>query len=253
MRWFAETMSGIGWGLTLAWCVFCPTASGAQEAPAQGEPPVLFLHTEYLPYAGKKPGELPFRLGREIVRQAVLMAARDELGWTTRDETLQEAVPTQAGVVHLLVTERAHTKGKWNVKLIRHEGGEVLWEKTYDFLSDCGKTYGDIIPQLEADTHGELLAGLRSGGLAGAKPTRRNPSPPSPELEEQLGKVDIVTQFGAVRAAHAAIARQGETPEWLGVLARGYANLALLTDHLQDRTSGQRDRGPSQGQASHGS
>ena len=44
-------------------------------------------------------------------------------------------------------------------------------------------------------------------------------------------KRSMLSQFAAVRAAHQAIASQGESPAWLGVLARGYGNLALLTNH----------------------
>ena len=45
------------------------------------------------------------------MRQAVLIAARDELGCATRDETLLEALPTQADVLHLLATElRQHDR-----------------------------------------------------------------------------------------------------------------------------------------------
>ena len=79
-------------------------------------------------------------------------------------------------------------------------------------------------------TRGAFLEGL-CGGPGGAKPAASEPALPGPEVEQLLGQPDCVAQFGAVRAAHEAIAAHGETPEWLGVLVRGYANLALLTQH----------------------
>ena len=46
-----------------------------------------------------------YRLGREIVRQAVLLAARDELGLATCDATLKETPPTDAKVIELQLVE----------------------------------------------------------------------------------------------------------------------------------------------------
>ena len=86
--------------------------------------------------------------------------------------------------------------------------------------------YGDIIPQLEADSRGVFLDALRAAGFQGEKPQLRTPQPPDEAIEDLLGKVDFVAQYGAVRAAHQAISAHGETPEWLGDLVRGYANLA---------------------------
>lgn len=221
----------VGWGLLWCGCVMWATAVCAQSDEAANAPEVVYLHTEYLPYADGQPDILPYRLGREIMRQAVLIAARDELGCATRDATLMETAPTEVNALHLRATERARTTGKWRLSLARLDQGGAAWEKTYDFVVHGGKIYADIIPKIEADTRSELVNALRSAGVAGAKPARRNPQPPGPEIEQLLNSVDIVAQFGAVRTAHAAIARHGETPEWLGVLVRGYANLSLLTAH----------------------
>ena len=221
----------MGWGLLLVGCAMWAGRASAQEKGTAAQPQLLYLHTEYLPYKAEQPDMLPYRLGREIMRQAVLVAARDELGCVTCDETLMEAVPTQANVLHLLVTERAKTTGKWQVKLTKSDKGDTVWEKTFDFLAHGGKIYADFIPKIEAETRSTLVEALRTAGVKGTKPARKAPMPPGPEIEQALNAVDIVAQFGAVRAAHAAIAREGETPEWLGVLVRGYANLAMLTRH----------------------
>ena len=67
--------------------------------------------------------------------------------------------------------------------------------------------------------------------MAGSKPASGSAAPPGAEVEALLRQPDCVAQYSVVRAAHQALAEHGETTEWLGVLVRGYANLALLTRH----------------------
>ncbi|MHB8972267.1 MAG: tetratricopeptide repeat protein [Pirellulaceae bacterium] len=233
-RW---ALTGLGWGLTLA-CVICGSLNTlATEDVAEVKPQVLYLRTEFIPYQKAVDKGIPYRLGREIIRQAILLAGRDELGLATCDETLQETVPKSAQVIQLMPMERADLNGKWNVKLIPYDTQGPPWEKTYDYVPDGVLMYADMLPKLEADSRGALLDALRAAGFQGAKPPLQDPQQPGNEIEELLGKVDFVAQFGAVRAAHQAIALHGETPEWLGVLVRGYANLALLTEHHWNATT----------------
>src|SRR4029079_9211250 len=103
-------------------CVAGCTGSKA-SAPAV-TPKVLYLHTEFLPYKQNADKDLSTRLSREIVRQALLVAARDGLGLQTCDETLQETPPEGVEIAHLLLTERSSTKGKWQVKLSKFVEGE---------------------------------------------------------------------------------------------------------------------------------
>src|SRR5436190_666220 len=56
-------------------------------------PAIVCLHTEFLPWRFED--EVKFRLMRELGRQALLIAARDELGLATRDETLGEVFPEE--------------------------------------------------------------------------------------------------------------------------------------------------------------
>ncbi len=114
-----------------------------------------------------------------------------------------EAVPTQANVLHLLASERAKTTGKWQLKLTESDKDDTVWEKSYDFLAHGGKIYADFIPKIEAETRSTLVEALRTAGVKGTKPARKAPTPPGPEIEQALNAVDVVAQFGAVRAAHA--------------------------------------------------
>ena len=230
MEFVRRIRSALVWCGCVVWIIptLVQTSVGSDTAT---QPLVVYLHTEYLPYSPQEADVLPYRLGREIMRQAVLIAARDELGCVTRDETLLETAPTQVHTLHLLATERAHMTGQWQLMLKRMEQGSTVWEKTYDFLPHGGKIYADIIPKIETDTRSALVEALRAAGVTGAKPTGKKPTAPGPEVEQLLNTVDIVAQFGAIRVAHTAIAQHGESPEWLGVLVRGYANLSMLTTH----------------------
>ncbi len=249
-----------GWCLALVGCTWCsgivecswastpqlvsilPAAepedgvSSRQEAPAAANE-VFFLRTEFLPYEKTVDKGIEYRLGREIIRQAVLLSARDELGVATCDETLQETPPKTARLVRLTPIERADLGGKWNVRLIPADAGGKPWEKTYEYVALGDRMYADMIPKLEADSRGVMLDVLRGAGLVGSRPAGPAAPPPGLEIEDLLNRVDFISQFAAVRAAHQTIRRHGETTPWLGVLVRGYANLALLTQHHWNATT----------------
>ncbi len=208
------------------------TSEPSADTTAGAQPQVFYLQTEFLPYTKNLVERgIPYRLGRELVRQAVLIAARDEMGLVTCDESLRETAPLDAEVIRVLLNERADLNEHWNLKLIPYDIEQSMWEKTYKYFADGNGMYADIVPKLEADTHGLFLEALRGFGLKGQKPALRAPQLPGKEIDNLLMKVDFVAQYGAVRAAHHAIAAHGETPEWLGVLVRGYGNLAMLTAH----------------------
>ncbi len=148
---------GFGWSLVLACGAHGLAQELAPDTAANAEPQVLYLHTEFLPYERTVERGISHRLGREMIRQAVLMTARDELGLATCDETLQETVPKSARVVHLMPIERADLDGKWNVKLIPFDGGGSTWEKDYEYIANGAKMYADVIPKLEEDAPARFL------------------------------------------------------------------------------------------------
>ena len=111
---------GFGWSLVLACGAHGLAQELAPDTAANAEPQVFYLHTEFLPYEKTVERGLPYRLGREIIRQAVLLAARDEMGLATCDETLHETpcqqVPRLSSM--LLRSSGRIRYGKANVKLI---------------------------------------------------------------------------------------------------------------------------------------
>ncbi len=219
----------------------------AEEATPDTPSQVLFLHTEFFPYHGeqKKESRRAHLLGRELIRQAVLVTARDELGVPTYDETLRETPPENAEVIHLLLSERVTPNGKqWRVGLYAYDedekkrSEETLWEKQYESKAKRYEIYADIVPKLESDTHDQFLEALHAAGFRKEQPEHESSeSVASDRLEEMLGKIDFIAQFAAVRSAHQAVAASGETPELLGILIRGYANLGFLTRHQYNAVS----------------
>ena len=93
----------------------------SKPTDTDAKPQLFYLHTEFLPYETTVERGLPYRLGREIIRQAVLIAARDELGVATCDETLHETPSAKAQVIDMLLIERSDSLGKANVKLIQNQ------------------------------------------------------------------------------------------------------------------------------------
>jgi tetratricopeptide (TPR) repeat protein len=198
--------------------------------PASKMPPIVCLHTEYMPL--KEAAALKYRLMRELGRQALLIAARDELGLSTRDETLGEVFPdsvTQAKQ-DLYISVRNQFDGAVRFQLWLASKPEELLPTKKEKQHDP-RVILNHVEKLEPRSRGDLCDKLRSFGF-GAKvvpPNEKNV--PSDAIEGQLLEMNFVSQFAAVRAAHAAIAEKGQSRAWLGVLARGYANLSLMTEH----------------------
>ena len=129
------------------------------RAGERSETPALFLHTEFLPYARPIKNPLSTRLVRELVRQAILIAVRDEMGWVTRDESLQEDDLSHATVVHIMPLERGDEEGKWQLKLVSAEEG-TQWETAFEVTGGGQPRMVELVKTLEAESRGELLAGF---------------------------------------------------------------------------------------------
>ncbi|HVT28712.1 MAG TPA: tetratricopeptide repeat protein, partial [Lacipirellulaceae bacterium] len=205
-------------------------AADPVHAPAVKAPSIVCLHTEYLPI--KDSGVPNWRLLRELGRQALLIAARDELGLNTRDETLGEIFPesVKQNKQDLFVFVRCQFDGSVQFQLwLAAKPGKVLPAKKEQ--PHKARVILNEVEKLESRIHHELADKLRSLGFEGtAKPPNKK-NLPSDSVEGQLLEMNYVSQFAAVRAAHTAIAVKGESLAWLDVLARGYAHLSLMTEH----------------------
>ncbi len=161
---------------------------------------------------------------RELVRQAVLIAARDELGLATRDQSLREDMPDGRLDVTLAID------GKESLAFRVRRAKKTIFKKELPFAGANAK-YDKLVSQLEALSRGELVAALRSADVTGERRPRARVKEPLPDgILDRLDKMTVFDQHAAVRAAHAVAAKKGESPESLAALARGYANLGILTE-----------------------
>ncbi len=174
-------------------------------------------------------------LVRELYRQALLIAARDEMGLPTRDELLGDArVVAVAGAPQAEVSTVLRPGDSVSKAIIRRAdtpSAEVLL--AHD-VPATGQPFGRL-PRLVEDA--EVLsrtgfpAVLRKLGLNGRpNPTRDDAGLPV-GVEEQLWRLGYTEPFAAVRALHEVIRTGGESPARLAGLVRGYTSLGLLTEH----------------------
>jgi tetratricopeptide (TPR) repeat protein len=210
-----------------------PSATSDAPQPAVG-PEVLALDS---PEPDKPFGKYS-RLGlllREIVRQGVSLAGREELGISTRDNSLRELWPASddSGREPLEVVAVSQPYNELLLGIFRRHDGH--WEALYDdhirFPGD--NLYERVTTALEARSRGEIVAALKHAGFGGAGPvgSREQATIPA-DIEELAQELNVPAQYGVVRYLHTEIRKHGESPELLGLLSRSYALLGVLTDHL---------------------
>ena len=234
-------------GLLIALSAFAddpPAEPGAQsptEPTAELPTPNLFMLDAEQPAPG--PQFCHGILLRELGRQAVLIAARDELGLPTRDAALREPFITPANPrLGPLTIRTTATPGQH----YRIELAPVNNHKAILRLPDMPFAQG------EAEQPFNWLAILQSAELWSRthmpKTLRRigyqpspNPEPNDAALPDEvladLNDMNFIAQFMAVRHTHQLIRQHGQSPQLLGALVRGYANLGVLTDDFWTNTS----------------
>ncbi|MCE9525870.1 MAG: tetratricopeptide repeat protein [Planctomycetales bacterium] len=181
-----------------------------------------------------EPFEVRGTLLRELVRQAVLLAAREEMGLSTRDETLHEhwsAGPAD-GPHPLDVVVSATMDHRVKVTLCRMRGpgdAEIFWDEEMRLPPE-----EDLILALtlksELLSRKDFVEALRKSGFAG----KANPvfdKKPVPE-EVSGAALHLIPQFAAARQLHQLMKEEGESPERLVALARIYAHLGVLSEHF---------------------
>ncbi|HLA84179.1 MAG TPA: hypothetical protein VJL29_05255 [Thermoguttaceae bacterium] len=169
-------------------------------------------------------------LMRQLFRQSLLIAARHELGLTTRDEAIGDSMPEDAAIrVHMGCRHRGRSRGIF----VKHPGKkspEQVRDYRYD-QPDGRAPYVPILVSAEEMSRGWFVETLDKLGFSG-KPLRRNPEAEVPsEAERLLTEMTFTSQFHAIRLLHEAIRRDGESDALLGALTRGYANLGWLCEN----------------------
>ena len=172
-------------------------------------------------------------LERELIRQAILIAARDELGLSTRDELLENvpsAIDSRIGEpAELAILFR---RNECHALVRRGAGPEPEILQAYDLGTnpDAGNYSPRLVARAEELSRTEFPALLKRLGASETSNVVRPDRGVPAEVERQLETLSIVEVFGAVRALHEAIRSDGESPARLAVLARAYAQLGVLTE-----------------------
>ncbi len=247
--------------LYLMMMVFAGSVSCLPHTTAAGdEPQIVYLHTEFIPYQHSIEKQISYRLMRELVRQAFVVAAQDELGVVIRDGSLYETVPTGDNVKHLAVLERASLSNHWQVKLFEIDdpstnaparglwNDKPVWEKTYKYRAAGSQMYAPLTIMYEEASRNDFVDALRAAGVERQhetgverqhKAAEADAAPSAQQLEKWdrgLLAVDAATQFGVLRDIHRSMRHSGESVAHLERLCRGYANLSVLTQHQWNST-----------------
>jgi hypothetical protein len=218
--------------VALSWA-FCAHAAAADPASNEDTPVTICLTAAEPDF--KVPQSAGRLLVREIARQAVLIAARDQLGLATRDMTLRETMPsTDTDRVQTINISTAESADKFvRMRLTRGsgEGLTVLYEKEIPLPLASDKTvdYLALVVAAEELSRSEIADALRKADFRGeahrADPTVTVPA----SVYEQLAEMNFFSQFAALRELHELQREKGESPETLAALARAYAHLGQLT------------------------
>ena len=167
----------------------------------------------------------------ELGRQAFLITAREEFGLKTLDGSLFEEVdredPNAIEVILSVVADLGV-----DVKISR--GEELLWEHHLADQSGPVGTYLAICRNIEPITHSDFVEVFKELGYSHQPNKRVESAPLTEEQESLLLSMNHIAQWMALRSIHTDIRQQGESPERLSGLVRGYSNLAQLTLPLVD-------------------
>jgi len=229
--------------IVICWNGLASNIAAQATAPAESQQ-VVYLHTEFFRNAPAGSKAWSSMLSRELVRQAVEIALRDELNVSVRDGSLRETPPDTGSVVHLGVITRPTFAGKWIVKLytfkekdkehhtINLRRRKPVWEKAYDFRMSASTLYQQALPIFEKALREDFTEALKEAGIKpAARANQANPELALDRWDQELDSVDMVEQFATLKQVHQAIRTSGSSDELLGLLARGYANLSVLSHH----------------------
>jgi len=199
-------------------------------------------------------------IGHELVRQSFLMRARDDLGLDTWDQALDEQAGPAIPVVTLAITARGTLRVVLTHGSTDGPAGGSLLTAVMDYpaprpLSPVANphatgpcpvvratfasrvpAYVTLIAALDAFERSGFATVLPGPASTAAVPALATsaPLPALGDIDQDLQRMDLFAQLGALRRLHQLLRAQGQTPAVLGRLARGYANASLLSQHLWD-------------------
>lgn len=213
-------------------CFTSQTVLADQKQPAAEQQKLVYLDLQ------KYDGDFYYHgtssLTRELFRQAFLIAARDELGYRTRDVALGDTIPPKdikGQQIFNVLIKKADRKGHLEVQITQKEGDtEKLVQKRK--LKLTKRT-----PVTELVTFTEELSRtwfkdiLQQAGYVPQKRKKSTTAIPSGRHHFfQPKKLNYREQFSRLVDLHHEIAKQGEAPKRLALLAQSYALYGTLTE-----------------------
>ncbi len=222
MRHVSNSLLG---SMCLAACQFAAPGIWAADGPS-----VVYLDT----VATTDPGDDKLDGGlllRELARQAVLIAAREELGLGTRDATLGEFVRDDAPERSPHIKTRAVIGRGFRIWLEQDgpAGRSTVWDREIP-LADKDIDYLALTTELEKLSRTEMVTALLKAGFKkdADRPGRGDAAVPE-AVGKQLEELGFVGPVTALRTLHQLARTQGESDAVLGGLVRGYGVLGQLT------------------------
>ena len=207
-----------------------------RQRPEKHAPPqvVLSRPAEGGLTSEKQPEIRPDILPRELVRQAILIAARDELGLSTRDEVIDDSSAQGQGEgrrpppwksSRLSATSAGthgyHRAGKDQTKHLVNRETQISHERD-PFLLNFLKAI-TVAEALSREEFPKVLKGLGLDGKPNERKERTEPELPK-YAKARLSTLGFSQTLVAIRDLHQAIRTKGETPAAVGALVRGYAS-----------------------------
>lgn len=179
--------------------------------------------------------ELHGMLTREIVRQALLISSRDGLGLQTRDASLRGEVRLVENPMSFPLQLITHITKKREVHIdVNHpfKSKPTFRWVSKNFTLPKEFAFETLIEQTEELSRTEFIEVLKSSGYVGSAQKWIEKSTIPEKTLKQLNEWNFISQYTVVQDMHAAIRKEGESPERLAVLTRAYANLGSLTECL---------------------
>jgi tetratricopeptide (TPR) repeat protein len=172
-------------------------------------------------------------LVRELIRQAFLLSAHEELQQNVRDQSLGEDVGSDENPQDFPYEVQAEIQptGVLKIQITKQIAGKPQYRRAVEpHQLDTGRFYEPLLEYVEGLSRTTFPEILRESGVTGQPNKVHETADVSPDIAIRLHKIDEMSQLTAIRELHALIRRDGESPERLAALARAYANLGSLTD-----------------------
>lgn len=221
------------WIGLLAASLFVAGIAVADESPGQAA--VVFMD-KGLDVKGSVPRcHQPASLTREILRQAFLVAAREEFGLETRDAWMGSEMPATkeqaAGNLPFDVTFSLSTD-EYEARIVRGVGRQRPTVKGTSFKLEHDANYLGLLEQAEEASRTRFAEALTAEGFSKRSAEPEIDEDATRRAIESIDHLDEIQLFAALRHFHAMRGGAGVDEQVrLGGLARGYALLGLLTEH----------------------